>query len=72
MPTPHEMRKERIDRELENPIHQGEYDRLTEALRTLKSNRKRHPAGLAGAGLCYCAQYEQHSGRCLGAECYCH
>ena len=69
------LRSERlqaIDRGHAHPIHQGEYERQREALANLVENRRRHPAGLLGPGRCYCPRYEQHDGRCLGAECYCH
>ncbi len=48
--------------------------RLTEELANLKSNQERYPNGLRDRdqGPCYCAKYENHEGRCLGPQCYCH
>jgi hypothetical protein len=68
----HSERLQAIDLGLAHPIHQGEYERLRDAMANLTTNRRRHPAGLPGPERCYCPRYEQHDGRCLGAECYCH
>ena len=45
---------------------------LREQAANLESNRNRYPIGLRGDGPCYCASSENHDGRCLGKDCYCH
>jgi len=72
MPDNYTERIRAIDHEEASPIHQGEFERLTEALENLAANRRRHPAGLPGPGRCHCALYERHDGECLGPDCYCH
>jgi hypothetical protein len=49
-------------------------DKLKEQLENLKSNQERYPNGLPlpEQGPCRCAQYENHDGKCLGPDCYCH
>ena len=61
-----------IDEGLADPIHQRELDKLQEAVRQLKSNRRSAPAGLPGPGECECPIHESHDGKCLGPYCYCH
>ena len=68
----HTERLRAINHEEASPIHQGEFERLRDALENLASNRRRYPAGLRGEGPCYCPQYESHDRPCLGLDCYCH